>query len=330
MMQAVVEAELRQRPSHESTFAGATFSPSSRKIFTWLEPYRSAEPEFAECGTNIFESEDLVVALYDIFLTLIADAVVGPSRADARGIKIDDAGMPYLHGFYLPCVKRISLLGQVDMKNDRLLDYAGLVNYAIDGGDIGFVSMRKIGLLPMGWAQIHRGTNYAFTMLYKRDEKTFKGAKQPIGMMVRYLTVADDGRMLPAHRLNSAPSVATVNRAVAATAAITLNLNNDARGLWNVRVAESVMGSWKTPLRLGTSAEHVKSLFYARQAPLTESGRKRPILHWVRAHQRRIKEGIDIDVMKHLRGIEQFEMDGMEFEITQPVKAKRTDHSPEA
>ena len=97
----------------------------------------------------------------------------------------------------------------------------------------------------------------------------------------------------------------------------------DSRHLWRVETAERVVGGrHKTPLRLGVSVEHVKSLFYARQAPLTESGRRRPILHWVRAHQRRIAAGIDIDVRKHLRGIEAFEMDGFAFRITQPTKAQ--------
>jgi len=54
--------------------------------------------------------------------------------------------------------------------------------------------------------------------------------------------------------------------------------------------------------------------------PLTVTGRKKPILHWVRAHQRRIKEGVDIDINKHLRGCCEFVMNDTKFCITLPHK----------
>lgn len=38
---------------------------------------------------------------------------------------------------------------------------------------------------------------------------------------------------------------------------------------------------------LGCTADEVKSLLYARQLPMTATGRKRPILHLVAAHRRR-------------------------------------------
>lgn len=96
-----------------------------------------------------------------------------------------------------------------------------------------------------------------------------------------------------------------------------LGFNADRRFLWSVDAVEG-----GTRAGFGVYMEQVKSLFYARSIPLTKTGRRRPILHWVRAHQRRIKEGIDIDVTKHLRGITNFEMFGTNFQITQPVKPK--------
>ena len=72
-------------------------------------------------------------------------------------------------------------------------------------------------------------------------------------------------------------------------------------------------------VNLGCMLEEVKSLFYARSLPVTETGRKRPIIHLVEAHKRRIKSGIDIDVKSHLRGISQIEMGGTLFTINQPV-----------
>jgi len=48
---------------------------------------------------------------------------------------------------------------------------------------------------------------------------------------------------------------------------------------------------------LGCMREEIKSLLYARDLPMTSTGRKKPILHLVAAHKRRIKEGTDIDIV---------------------------------
>lgn len=68
----------------------------------------------------------------------------------------------------------------------------------------------------------------------------------------------------------------------------------------------------------GIYESQIKSLFYARKLPMTTTGRRKPILHWVKAHQRRIKEGIDIDVKQYLRGQSEFEMNGTRFVIVSP------------
>lgn len=104
--------------------------------------------------------------------------------------------------------------------------------------------------------------------------------------------------------------------------AAVLHAHADRRHLWNVMATES-----EAKAQFGVYEEQIKSLFYARSLPLTTTGRKRPILHWVNAHRRRMNAGIDIDIRKHLRGIEEFEMKGTNFCITRPVKspmARRT------
>lgn len=70
----------------------------------------------------------------------------------------------------------------------------------------------------------------------------------------------------------------------------------------------------------GVDESQIKSLFYARNLPTTTTGRKRPILHWVSAHRRRIKEGIEIDIKEYLRGTTDFVMNGTKFEIISPKK----------
>jgi hypothetical protein len=102
-------------------------------------------------------------------------------------------------------------------------------------------------------------------------------------------------------------------------AAATLQIYQDRRFLWNVKAKEGIAKA-----TFAVHPEQIKSLFYARDLPMTESGRKRPILHWVKSHQRRMKEGTDIDVEKYLRGTHEFVYNNTKFEITNPIK-KRLD-----
>lgn len=100
-----------------------------------------------------------------------------------------------------------------------------------------------------------------------------------------------------------------------------ISLLADRRYIWNIKTSEDVgIGKGQAIVNFGVEEEMVKSLVYARDNPLTESGRKRPILHWVKMHKRRIKNGIEIDVRKHLRGITDFQMGELAFQITKPKK----------
>ena len=90
---------------------------------------------------------------------------------------------------------------------------------------------------------------------------------------------------------------------------------NDRKTLWNVTANEGIAKA-----TFGVYQDQIKSLFYSREMPMTETGRKRPILHWVAAHNRRIKSGIDVDIEKHLRGTNEFVYQGTKFIITNPLK----------
>lgn len=90
---------------------------------------------------------------------------------------------------------------------------------------------------------------------------------------------------------------------------------NDNKYLWNVTAVED-----EAKINIGCYFENVKSLFYARSLPVTETGRKRPILHWVQAHKRRLKQGIDIDIKKYLRGVTEIEMGNTRFTISAPER----------
>lgn len=99
-----------------------------------------------------------------------------------------------------------------------------------------------------------------------------------------------------------------------------VSLHNDRKYFWEVTATEPFMGGFDAKAMFSVDESYIKSLFYARSIPMTASGRLRPILHWVSAHKRRIEKGIDIDVRKHLRGIDSFAMHGVNFRITEPRK----------
>lgn len=52
---------------------------------------------------------------------------------------------------------------------------------------------------------------------------------------------------------------------------------------------------------LGCRQEHVESLFYACGLPLSLTGRAGPILHWVKAHRRRMQRGAEGDLPEGLQ-----------------------------
>jgi hypothetical protein len=95
----------------------------------------------------------------------------------------------------------------------------------------------------------------------------------------------------------------------------------------NMQYMDDMQHTWRitaisaeTKVTIGAYAENVKSLLYARSLPVTGTGRKRPILHAVQAHRRRMKSGIDIDIKPFLRGITEVEMDGAKFIVEAPQR----------
>jgi hypothetical protein len=94
-----------------------------------------------------------------------------------------------------------------------------------------------------------------------------------------------------------------------------LQADADRRFCWEITADEGV-GRGKASI--GCTAEEVKSMLYARQLPITATGRKRPILHLVAAHRRRMNEGHDIDIEPFLRGVREVIMDGTKFSVRGP------------
>lgn len=281
--------------------------------------------EFVETGIRLFDSEDMTDTLLRLFLGL---SVKGWSagRCDTASMKVEHIGQLYRQGLWLPCVPRVALAGVLDVRNDGLPDYAAIPLARPQGLDDGFdfIVAQKVPKLPIGYkavpgaqAFIHAGVFYGAPA--DRSERRML-SNEVLKWSGGYLSVHGD-RLLPtrtqAPGINGGPFGILARYTSAAVQTV-----SDFRHLWTVETEETPMGGKlpPTPLRLGVNGGIIKSLFYARQAPRAESGRRRPILHWVRQHQRRIADGVDVDVRKHMRGVTEFEMDGFPFRITSPVK----------
>lgn len=103
-------------------------------------------------------------------------------------------------------------------------------------------------------------------------------------------------------------------RGLSINTSMTLQAQADKRFQWAIRAREDIAKA-----TLGCTKEEVKSLLYARSLPMTSTGRKRPILHLVEAHQRRLKNGTDVDVTSFLRGTQTVVIGGTEFKVKPPV-----------
>lgn len=290
--------------------------------------------DFIPVGVPILDSAVFTEAVYYVFLHLLAESY-GNAPELAKHFHPSDVVALTRNGLYFPCVRRLSLSGAVDQRNDGLPDYAAIASF--DGRDlqdrfgfIEFYQVRRVGKFPRGVASLAPGPKYKANFWW-RDEKLNRAGRRLHGSEDRralicdqqYFTVAADDRIVPAHMMDrrcNGPAMAGLRGSCAMWAALTLNVSADRRHLWNVTTREEIVSGILTPLTLGVEEGHVKSLFYARSLPVTESGRKRPILHWVQAHERRLREGIEVDVRRHLRGISGFDMDGLHFDITSPDK----------
>jgi hypothetical protein len=280
----------------------------------------ASEPEFAHIGFDYFD-EQFVDFVYRVYLGLIVDDHWRGEQwypGEARPVSgLSDVGHLYLDGVYVPLAKRLVFSDQIDLKNFELPNAATLVRQA-SAEAFQFIRVKRVGKLPIGWLAPTRGAYYKLTVFTKK-----KLDEPNMDMWSIFVLVKPDGHVVPCVSRRH-PRDGDVIAAIGFwtfAAVVTINASDDARHLWQVRTGEPLLGgNQKTPLALGCDPERIKSLFYARSLPVTETGRKRPILHWVRAHQRRLESGTDIDISKHLRGIERFEMGGFDFEITSPTK----------
>lgn len=102
-----------------------------------------------------------------------------------------------------------------------------------------------------------------------------------------------------------------------AGASFALQFLADRRFCWSITAQEKFAKA-----HLGCMKEEIKSLLYARTLPMTATGRKRPILHLVESHRRRMQSGTDVDITAFLRGAQTVEIGGTLFSVRPPEVLK--------
>lgn len=179
--------------------------------------------------------------------------------------------------------------------------------------------IRQVSSLGEMWHRRSGGTLYEFFSMYAEGDG--------IGGERRYFTVDKEGKVVPCQQ--KIPNSHGYNQGVrteylshdelwlkntASNACVALQYLADRRFSWTITAQEKIAKA-----HLGCMQEEVKSLLYARSLPLSATGRKRPILHLVESHKRRLKSGIDIDISSFLRGLQVVEIGGTAFKVQPPA-----------
>jgi hypothetical protein len=181
------------------------------------------------------------------------------------------------------------------------------------------VHFERVKALGRGWSQPVSGKIYLGWFIYCRNSHVQGDRKYcvltPDGLLVPCHNIATrQDALLQWHEIDVNARCAESFAAAADWTGVAMQLEADRRFCWTITAREKF-----ARVRLGVGQEEIKSLLYARSLPMTKTGRKRPILHLVEAHRRRMRNGTDIDVTAFLRGSAAIEMDGTHFQVVPPA-----------
>jgi len=222
-----------------------------------------------------------------------------------------------------------SKVQQIDILNDGLPERAVLTKIPDEGTDAYLYALylERVNPLPKPYGSDRKGRFYRCMQIFFQNEKVIGDGTIIVvdkdGFVESCYTHEhgiDPISKRPIYVKNRPIKTSLHNPDVdyfSAWGSVTIQIYQDRRYLWNVQAYD---GTAKATF--GVYPEQIKSLFYARELPQTQTGRKRPILHWVTAHQRRIKSGTEFDVDQYLRGTHEFIMNGTKFKITNPIKPR--------
>lgn len=295
----------------------------------------------AKIGTSVscLSDKDVVNKAYSGLLAALDLVDVGKDgrivveqhdggRIDPR--KDFDVFTPFIEGIYIPGSERNYWCGYLDPV-DCPPPESGCVYIAPRYKDVGFefITIKRLKRLPKKVVCGCKKPSYIYKYY---DTFFFKERGQRPFVEGGYFAFDHDGvlwTVIDRLKLRDnifRPVVTLRNEREIGMhyAAGAISLLADRKYLWNIRTAEESglsNSDGEAIVNFGVEEDLVKSLVYARDEPITKTGRKRPILHWVDAHKRRIKKGIQVDVRKHLRGVTSFKMGELDFQITEPDKA---------
>jgi len=285
---------------------------------------------------SIFDNEDMIDKAYTGLISIMD---LKPKKGEMTEFhqflggwdnKTYDQLYALIDGVYIPGSKRDYWIGNFDIGVDELISGSVYIDTKHDE-TFRYCTITKIEKLPK-WIYCtcinpHAIYRVVITTMTKEGSENYKNYGKLL-IDESYMIIDKKGRVGSGIDINARKiycKTGELNNAVHFGAG-TLSLLNDRRYLWNVQTKEKVdFGTREQDIiiNFGIEAEHIKSLLYARKAPLTPSGRKRPILHWVQQHKRRLEKGIDINIDKYLRGITDFPMGDLNFSITNPHKIKK-------
>lgn len=218
---------------------------------------------------------------------------------------------------YVPSNSRFFMYGNLfDIENDPLpasgclsMLTAGKVKESNPDSYAFMLYFRKVNSLGKYWVRLGSGQIFEFYKVIANTHDIF-GERY-------YVTVDKNGRVASCTQIiNSVERPEKERNELTIWASTALQSIADKRFSWTITAIED-----RARVEIGCVPEEVKSLLYARTLPLTKSGRKRPILHVVEAHKRRLKNGVDIDIKEFLRGTREVEIGGTHF-IVNPPKYK--------
>lgn len=180
-----------------------------------------------------------------------------------------------------------------------------------------FAFFKKIKNIPRGYRPAVSGTHYSFWFVGALDQGGIEGERFLITIDNSGETVLFNNLGLQNTRISAAQEMMLngerYERELAAYFSIAML--QDKRFSWTITANDG-----QARVTLGCMEEEIKSLLYARSLPLTVTGRKRPILHLVEAHKRRLKSGIEIDINHYLRGVSDVEICGTHFHVAPPTE----------
>lgn len=233
-------------------------------------------------------------------------------------------------GAYMPSNERFFMgtnegLGFMDIDNDRP-PAKGIVSLGAKWGNyFNAVAVERVHTLPKRWRQEVKGLLYEITNI-QAENNGLAGERYFVSLCENGLVHLCDeivqfkqdynyfGNSVVSRLSNEDKETLRAHKSFAGFA---LQALADRRFCWQIQAREH-----KAKISLGCMKEEIKSLLYARSLPMTETGRKRPVLHLVEAHKRRMKNGTEIDITPFLRGSQEIEMGGTLFKVKPPTFVK--------